>query len=304
MPRSASATPPWYFRARTVATTTATSGRSPDLRHLMSTNFSAPRSAPKPASVTTKSASRRPARVAITELHPWAMLANGPPCTNAGAPSRVCTRFGASASRSSAAIAPSAPSSRAVTGCRAARVADDDVADPLLEVAPRLGEAEDRHQLGGDDDVEAVLARVAVGEAAERHRHLAQRAVVHVEHALPGDAADVDVERVAVVDVVVDQRGEQVVRGGDRGEVAGEVQVDVGHRHDLAVAAAGRAALHPEHRAHRRLAQAGHRLLAQPVQRVGEADGGGGLALAGRRRRERRHQHQLARGAGRPGMAR
>ena len=28
-------------------------GRSPDLRHLMSTNFSAPRSAPKPASVTT-----------------------------------------------------------------------------------------------------------------------------------------------------------------------------------------------------------------------------------------------------------
>ena len=82
----------------------------------MSTNFSAPRSAPKPASVTTMSASRRPARVAITELHPWAMLANGPPCTKAGAPSMVCTRFGASASRSSAAMAPSAPSSRAVTG--------------------------------------------------------------------------------------------------------------------------------------------------------------------------------------------
>ena len=36
-----------------VATTTAAEGRSPDLRHLMSMNFSAPRSAPKPASVTT-----------------------------------------------------------------------------------------------------------------------------------------------------------------------------------------------------------------------------------------------------------
>ena len=58
VPRSVRATPPWYLRARTVATTTATSGRSPDLRHLMSTNFSAPRSAPKPASVTTMSASR------------------------------------------------------------------------------------------------------------------------------------------------------------------------------------------------------------------------------------------------------
>ena len=89
--------------------------------------------------------------------------------------------------------------------------------------------------------------------------------------ALPGDAADVDVERVAVVHVVVDQRGEQVVGGGDGREVAGEVQVDVGHRHDLAVAAAGRAALHAEDRAHRRLAQAGDARLAQPVQRVGEA---------------------------------
>ncbi len=45
--------PPWYFMARTVATITVALGRSPLLRHLMSTNFSAPRSAPNPASVTT-----------------------------------------------------------------------------------------------------------------------------------------------------------------------------------------------------------------------------------------------------------
>ena len=35
----------------TVATTTAASGFSPARRHLMSQNFSAPKSAPKPASV-------------------------------------------------------------------------------------------------------------------------------------------------------------------------------------------------------------------------------------------------------------
>ena len=45
--------PPWYFSARTVATRTTADGRRPDLRHMMSMNFSAPRSAPKPASVTT-----------------------------------------------------------------------------------------------------------------------------------------------------------------------------------------------------------------------------------------------------------
>ena len=81
----------------------------------MSQNFSAPRSAPKPASVITTSASDRPSRVATALLQPCAMLAKGPPWTRAGEPSRVCTRFGASASRSSAAMAPSAWRSRAVT---------------------------------------------------------------------------------------------------------------------------------------------------------------------------------------------
>ncbi|SUA24835.1 Uncharacterised protein [Neisseria gonorrhoeae] len=47
-------------------------------------------------------------RVAVTELQPWAMLANGPPCTKAGVPSMVCTKLGLIASFSNAAIAPCA----------------------------------------------------------------------------------------------------------------------------------------------------------------------------------------------------
>src|SRR5579862_888888 len=52
-PSSFLSTPPCILSARTVATITAAEGVSPDWRHLMSKNFSAPRSAPKPASVTT-----------------------------------------------------------------------------------------------------------------------------------------------------------------------------------------------------------------------------------------------------------
>src|SRR5262249_49358700 len=54
------------------------------------------------------------------------------------------------------------------------------------------------------------------------------------------------------------------------------------------------AALHAERWSERRLAQAEHRLLADVVERVGEADRGGGLAFAGRRRRDRRHENELA----------
>ncbi len=56
------------------------------------------------------------ALVAVIVLVPCAMLANGPPCTNAGTPSVVCTRLGLIASLSSAAMAPTAFMSRAVTG--------------------------------------------------------------------------------------------------------------------------------------------------------------------------------------------
>ena len=113
MPKSFTSTPPWDFNARTVATSTTASGCMPALRHLMSMNFSAPKSAPKPASVTTISANFKAVLVAMTVLQPWAMLANGPPWTNTGLFSKVCTKLGRSASFNKAAIAPWALISRA-----------------------------------------------------------------------------------------------------------------------------------------------------------------------------------------------
>ena len=115
---SFSGTPPWSFSARTVATITTALGWMPALRHLMFMNFSAPRSAPKPASVTVYSESRMESFVARTLLQPWAMLANGPPWMKAGLSSSVCTRFGFMASFSSTVIAPWAFRSAAVTGLR------------------------------------------------------------------------------------------------------------------------------------------------------------------------------------------
>ena len=175
-----------------------------------------------------------------------------------------------------------------------AGIGDDDVAQPRLQVLEVLGQAEDRHHLGRDGDVEAVLAREAVGDAAQRRHHLAQAAVVHVDGAAPGHAPAVDAERIAPVDVVVDQRRQEIVRRADGVEVAGEMEVDVLHRHDLGVAAARGAALHAEGGPERGLAQAEHRLLADMVQRIGQAHGRRGLAFAGRRRRDRRDQDQLA----------
>ncbi len=163
-----------------------------------------------------------------------------------------------------------------------------------LEVGDRGRKTEDRHDLGGDRDIEAGLARIAVGDTAQRADDLAQRPVVHVDHPPPGDAARVDAEIVAPIDVIVDHRREQIVRRGDGVEVAGEMQIDVFHRHDLGIAAAGSTPLHAEAGPERGLAQRDHRLLADAVEAVAQAHGGGGLAFARRRRVDGGDQNELA----------
>ena len=62
-----------HLRARTVATKTTAEGSKPASLALMSMNFSAPRSEPNPASVTTMSARSRAVSVAKIELQPCAM---------------------------------------------------------------------------------------------------------------------------------------------------------------------------------------------------------------------------------------
>ena len=91
-------------------------GLSPPNLHLISLNFSAPKSAPNPASVTTYSHSPSPVFVARSELQPWAIFAKGPPWIIAGVCSVVWTRFGFNASFITTATDPVALISSTVTG--------------------------------------------------------------------------------------------------------------------------------------------------------------------------------------------
>ena len=82
------------------------------------------------------------------------------------------------------------------------------------------------------------------------------------------------------MEVVVDERGPEVVGGTDGVDVAGQVKVEVSHRDDLAVAAARRSALDPEHGSEGGLADADRRLPTDAVESLGEPDGRRRLAFA------------------------
>ena len=94
-------------------------------------------------------------------------------------------------------------------------------------------------------------------------------------------------------DVRLDHRGQQIVRRADRMDVAREVEVQVLHRDNLGIAAAGRAAFDPEHRAERSLSEAEHRFLADVPEALRERNGRRRLPFAGFRRRDRGDVDQL-----------
>jgi hypothetical protein len=161
----------------------------------------------------------------------------------------------------------------------------------ILEI---VGQSEDRHHLRGDGDLPLILAGRSVLPAAQPDDHVSQRSVADVDYTRPGNRVGIDAERVLVIDAVVQERGGQIVRRSDRVVVAGQMEIEVFHRNDLAVATAGRATLDAEDWSERRLADRRGSIPTDPVQALRQADRGRGLALAQRRRVDGRDHDVLA----------
>src|SRR5258708_25384401 len=172
-------------------------------------------------------------------------------------------------------------------------IAYDDAAEALAQIGEALSEAEDRHHLRGDHNVKAILPRKAIAGPTQCDDEVAQRSVIHVDHTLPSYTTRVDFQFVAVMDVIVDERSQQVIGQRDGGEVAGEMKVTVLHRNHLGVATTGGTAFHAKDRTERRFAQTDHRFLAAVIQCVAQTDSGGSLALPGRPRANRADEDQF-----------
>ena len=141
-------------------------------------------------------------------------------------------------------------------------VGHHDLAQTLLQIGDGSCKAENGHDLGCDRDIEAVFTRHACLRAAKTAHDVAQLTIVHVHHALPRDAAHVDAEFVALLNMVIEHSCEQVVRSADSMKIAREVQVDVFHGNDLGISATCSAALHAKDGPERWLAQRDHGILA------------------------------------------
>ena len=94
--------------------------------------------------------------------------------------------------------------------------------------------------------------------------------------------------------VVVDNGRQGIGCGGNGVHVAGEVQINVFHWHNLRITAAGSAALDAHDRPLGGLADRHHRLAPGRAYGIRKADQHGGLALARGGRAHCGHEHELA----------
>ena len=134
--------------------------------------------------------------------------------------------------------------------------AHDDVTQPLLQIRAPVCQAQNRHDLGRRCDIKPGFPGHTVGCSPKAAHHVAHGPVGQVHYPAPAYVARVQPSLVAPVDVVVDQRCQQVVGGRDGVEVAIEMQVDVFHRNHLGPATTGSPAFHAKTGAQGRLPQA------------------------------------------------
>ena len=99
-----------------------------------------------------------------------------------------------------------------------------------------------------------------------------QHPVVYVSHALPDNAAWVQIQFVVPHDVVVDQSSQRVVSTGQSMQVPRKVQVDVFHWYDLAVSTTSCTTLDAKNRPHGWFTHCNYGLVTKQVQSITQAN--------------------------------
>ena len=191
-------------------------------------------------------------------------------------------------------MAPCALRSLAKIGFRSRVYGHHDFSETFFQILQTGSEAEDGHDFGCDGDIETVRTRKTVCRTAETDGDVTQGTVVHVDDAFPDDTTRIDTQFVAMMDMIVDQCGQQVVGHGDSTDIAGEMEIDVFHRDDLRITAAGSTAFHAEDRSHGGFTKTDNGLFANAIERVPQTDRGRGLAFAGGRRIDGGDHNQFA----------
>ena len=173
-------------------------------------------------------------------------------------------------------------------------VAHRDVTQALLQIGEVRSETQNCHDFRGCRDGEAGLSWYAVGRSTQPSDDVAQGAVIDIDTTLPCHATRIDVERIALMDVVINDGGQRIGGCGDSVKITGEVEVDVLHRNYLRVATTGSATFDAHDWSLGRLTESDDSFLTECGEGIGEANEDRRFTFTGRSRRHPRYENKLS----------
>ena len=147
-------------------------------------------------------------------------------------------------------------------------VGNNHSAQALFKVFDAGSKAEYSHDLRSNGNIKAVLSWHAVCNAAKSVNNVSELAIIHVYAALPHNTTWINIETVALLDMVIQHGCAEVVCSANSVEVTGKVKVNVFHRNYLGISAARSATLDTKDRSQRRLSKGQHGRLSQAGQSV------------------------------------
>ena len=147
-------------------------------------------------------------------------------------------------------------------------ISDDDLGKSFFQVCNIACKAKDCHDLGCNCDVVSVFTRHTVCSSAKSVYYVTKLTVVHIHTSLPCDLSRVDVQSIALEDMVVDHCSKKVVCCTDGMEVTCEMKVDIFHRNYLCIAAACCTTFDTEYRSERWLTKSNHNTLSKLLHTI------------------------------------
>ena len=172
-------------------------------------------------------------------------------------------------------------------------ISDDDSGKSLFQVFDVTCEAKNCHDLRCNCDVVSVFTRHTVCSSAKAVYYVTKLTVVHIYASFPCDLTWVNVQVIALEDMVVDHCCKKVVCRTDRMEVTGKVKVDILHRNYLCITAACCTTFYTEYRSEGWLTKSYHYFFAHFLHCICKTNGCCCFSLSCRCRVDSCYEDQL-----------
>ena len=90
-------------------------------------------------------------------------------------------------------------------------IGHNDITQTAFQISQIISKAQNSHDFGSHGNIKTSFTRETVSNTAKATINLAQRPIIHIKNTAESHTADIDVLLISPVDVIINQRGQQVM---------------------------------------------------------------------------------------------